>query len=65
MSATSKQLLVKALALPDEDRLDLMDALAASLQPDDRLPSDESWQEVIERRCAELCSGALTHAGTR
>ena len=59
MSLTAEQLLDAALALPEEDRLELAEALVASLQPADRPPLDESWREVIRRRSAELRSGAV------
>src|SRR5207248_10646243 len=59
MSSTAEQLLDAALALPDEDRLQLVEALIASLQPGDRPPFDESWREVIRRRAAELRSGQV------
>ena len=49
-----------ALALPDGDRLELVEALIASLQPADRPPFDDSWRDVIRRRSAELRSGAVT-----
>ena len=57
MMAFAQQLLDAALALPDEDRLEFVEALAASLQPTDRPPFDESWREVIRRRSAELRNG--------
>jgi putative addiction module component (TIGR02574 family) len=60
MNQTSEQLLDTVLALPDEDRLQLAEALIASLQPTDRPPFDESWREVIRRRSAELASGTVT-----
>jgi putative addiction module component (TIGR02574 family) len=59
MSPTGEQLLSTALTLPDEDRLDLAEALITSLQPSDRPPLDESWRAVIRRRSAELASGAV------
>ena len=60
MSTKTEQLLEAALALPDEDRLEFVEALAASLRPEDRPPFDESWREVVRRRSAELKSGAVT-----
>jgi putative addiction module component (TIGR02574 family) len=59
MSPTTEQLLDAALALPDEDRLELVEALAASLRPTDRPPFDESWRAVIQRRSAELRRGEV------
>jgi hypothetical protein len=54
---TTEKLFEAALALPDEARLELVEALAAPLQPEDRTPFDESWGEIIRRRSAELRSG--------
>jgi putative addiction module component (TIGR02574 family) len=59
MSVTAEQLLDAVLALPDEDRLEVAEALIASLQPSDRPPLDDSWREVIHRRSAELRSGKV------
>lgn len=59
MSSTAEQLLNAALELPEEDRLQLVEALMTSLQPADRPPFDESWREVIQRRSAELRSGQV------
>jgi putative addiction module component (TIGR02574 family) len=60
MSSTTEEVLSAALALPDGDRLELVEALIASLQPTDRPPFDDSWREVIRRRSAELRSGAVS-----
>jgi putative addiction module component (TIGR02574 family) len=59
MSLTTAQLLDAAMTLPDEDRLELAEALLASLQPPDRSSLDESWREVIRRRSAELRDGQV------
>jgi putative addiction module component (TIGR02574 family) len=60
MDSATEQLFEVALALPDCDRVELVEALIASLQPDDRPPFDESWREVIQRRTNELRSGQVT-----
>lgn len=60
MNPTMENLLNTALALPNEDRVELVEALIASLPPEDRPPFDESWREVIQRRSAELRSGQVT-----
>jgi putative addiction module component (TIGR02574 family) len=60
MNSTTEQLLDAVLALPECDRVEIVEALIASLQPDDRPPFDESWREVIQRRSAELRSGQVT-----
>jgi putative addiction module component (TIGR02574 family) len=59
MNLTTEQLLNAALALPEADRVELIEALLASLQPTDRAPFDESWREVIERRSAERRRGQV------
>jgi putative addiction module component (TIGR02574 family) len=60
MTSTAEQLLNAALALPEEDRLQFVEALIVSLQPGDRPPFDDSWGEIIRRRSAELQSGQVT-----
>jgi putative addiction module component (TIGR02574 family) len=60
MNPTTEQLVDAALALPDGDRMELVETLIASFQPVDRPPFDESWREVIRRRSAELRSGQVT-----
>jgi putative addiction module component (TIGR02574 family) len=57
---TVEQVLDAALALPHGDRVEVVEALIASFQPDDRPPFDESWRKVIQRRSAELRSGQAT-----
>jgi putative addiction module component (TIGR02574 family) len=60
MSPTTEQLLDTALALPDEERLELVEALLASFTSGEQPPFDESWREVVRRRSAELRSGQVT-----
>jgi putative addiction module component (TIGR02574 family) len=59
MNPTTEQLLNATLALPEEDRLEFVEALIMSLQPSDRPPLDDSWREVIKRRSTELRSGQV------
>jgi putative addiction module component (TIGR02574 family) len=59
MTTTTEQLLTAALGLPDGDRLELVEALIASLQPRGQPPFDDSSREVIQRRSAELASGQV------
>lgn len=47
-----------ALLLPQEDRLNLIDALWNSVPPDSDVCFSEEWAHEIERRVAELDSGA-------
>jgi putative addiction module component (TIGR02574 family) len=59
MNSATEQLLDAVLALPDCDRAEFLEALVASLRPDDRSPFDESWRKVIQRRTDELQSGQV------
>ena len=60
MNLTTEQLLDAALTLPEDDRVQIAEALIASLQPADQPPFDESWREVIRRRSAEFDAGLVT-----
>ncbi len=57
---TIEQILLAALALPDGDRIDLVEGLIASFQPEDQAPIDESWREIVRRRSAEVRCGQVT-----
>ena len=57
--SNTEQVFTAALDLPDEDRVELIEALIASVQPADRPPFDESWRDVIRQRSAELSSGKV------
>jgi putative addiction module component (TIGR02574 family) len=59
MNGDVDQVLDAALALPNGDRVELVEAILASLRPEDRPPFDESWRPVIERRSRELESGRV------
>jgi putative addiction module component (TIGR02574 family) len=60
MNAAAEQLLNVAVTLPDGDRVELVEAILATLRPTDRPPFDDSWREVILRRSAQLRSGEVT-----
>ncbi len=60
MNATTTQLLDAALTLNQGDRVELVEALIASLEPPEPVPFDVAWQPVIERRAAEVRSGQVT-----
>ncbi len=51
METTPQQRFGAALSLPDDDRVELVEALIASFRPDDRPPFDDAWRAVLERRC--------------
>ena len=59
MNLNAEQLLDAVLALPDEERLEVAEAVIASLQPSDQSPLNNSWREIIRRRSAELRSGQV------
>lgn len=59
MNSTMDNVLHSALALSSGDRIELVEAIVASLRPEDRPPFDESWREVIRRRSAEMQSSAV------
>lgn len=53
------EVIESALALPEEGRIELLEAVIASLQPADRPPLDEAWRGIVQRRSAELRSGQV------
>ena len=59
MSSTAQELLNAALALPEDERLQVVEALIVSLQPEDQPPFDESWRPIVRKRSAELLSGQV------
>lgn len=59
MGSKTEDLLHDALALPEENRIELVEALIASFQSEHRPPFDESWRAIIQRRSAELRSGKV------
>jgi len=59
MNLTAEQLVDAVLALPDEERWEVAEAVIASSQPLNQSPLDESWREIIRRRSAELRSGQV------
>ncbi len=60
MSPATEQVYRNALALADDERAVLLDALLAVDEPGDTPPLDESWREVIASRSAELDAGTVT-----
>jgi putative addiction module component (TIGR02574 family) len=48
-----------ALALPETDRVQLVDALIETLEPDDAAPLDDAWLAEIERRSREFDEGKV------
>jgi putative addiction module component (TIGR02574 family) len=59
MNTSLQGILEAALRLPHADRVELIDALAASLGPDEAAAVDAAWAEEIERRVREYEEGKL------
>jgi putative addiction module component (TIGR02574 family) len=59
MSPATEHVLQAALALPEEERLDLVDAILASLGHESELPFDPSVLIEIDRRSAEIETGSV------
>ena len=59
MAATPKQLYDRAMSLNDDQRAELIGMLLESLEIGDEDGVEAAWLEEIERRVAELDSGAV------
>jgi putative addiction module component (TIGR02574 family) len=59
MSPATEQLLQAALALSEEERLELAEALLASQDQSSGLPFDPAWLSEIQRRSAEVEAGMV------
>jgi putative addiction module component (TIGR02574 family) len=59
MSRGVEQLLQAALALPDEEQLQLLAALLAAADERGLRPFDDTWLAEIQRRSAEFDAGAV------
>lgn len=60
MSQQVDELLRQALALPDEDRLELAEALLSSVNLPGALPFDREWLAEAKRRDARIDAGEGT-----
>lgn len=60
MNSDAERVLTAALELPDDDRLEIVEALIGSFQASGQPPFDETWRVVIGRRSAELADGSAT-----
>jgi len=54
MSATVEQLLEAALELPTADRIELTEALMASIETSEPPPLDDKWKAIVMRRGEEV-----------
>lgn len=59
MAASAKELYERAMCLNDEERAELVGMLLESLEIQDDEGVEAAWLEEIERRVAELDSGAV------
>ena len=59
MSPVTQHLFQAALALPEEERLELVEALLSAQGSSDELPFDPAWLVEIQRRSAEIDSGTV------
>jgi putative addiction module component (TIGR02574 family) len=59
MAASAKELYERAMSLNDEERAELVGMLLESLEIADQEGVEAAWLEEIERRVAELDSGAV------
>jgi putative addiction module component (TIGR02574 family) len=57
MSDVTEQLLQSVLALPQDERLQFVEALVAECDRDLARPFDEAWLVEIQRRSAEIDAG--------
>lgn len=57
MSETTEHLLQSALALPEEERLQLVEALLAECDRALARPFDDAWLAEIQRRSAQIDAG--------
>jgi putative addiction module component (TIGR02574 family) len=59
MGSTTKQLLQAVLALPEEERWELTEALLDSKEVSSEVPFDPAWLPEILRRSAEIEAGTV------
>ena len=59
MTQAVHQLLQSALALPENEQLQLLSALAAAVEEQGLRPFDDVWLTEIQRRSAEFDAGGV------
>jgi putative addiction module component (TIGR02574 family) len=59
MTASVDDILQQALALPESERAQLVDAIIATLSPEDAAPLDDTWLAEINRRSDEFDAGGV------
>jgi putative addiction module component (TIGR02574 family) len=59
MEPATEELLQAALSLPEDERLELVEALLAAQSAPDELPFDRAWLDEVRRRSAEMDAGEV------
>jgi putative addiction module component (TIGR02574 family) len=59
MGPLTEQLFQAALALPEEERLELVEAILAAQGSEGGLPFDPAWPDEVRRRSAEVEAGTV------
>ena len=59
MGPATEKLLQAALALPDQERFELVEALLASHAPPEQLPFGPVWLKEVQQRSAEVDKGSV------
>jgi putative addiction module component (TIGR02574 family) len=59
MATTLDTVLQAALSLSEPDRVQLVEAILDTLQPEDAAPLDDAWLAEIERRSKDLDAGLV------
>jgi len=60
MSPGAEQILQSALALPEAEQVELIEAIIAAMDRGHPEPLDDAWMAEIQRRSAELDAGKVT-----
>jgi putative addiction module component (TIGR02574 family) len=60
VTESTEQLLQSALTLPEEERLELVEALLAECDRTLARPFDDAWLAEVQRRSAEIDAGTAT-----
>ena len=59
MNSSLSHVLEAAKSLPESERVELIDALIATLEPEDAAPLDDAWLAEIDRRSREFDAGLV------
>ena len=59
MPKTLEQIRKAALALPEEQRVQLVDDLISTFKPETAAPLDDAWLAEVERRSEEFDKGGV------